>query len=103
VDDVFYFGGGTDTRWARNLATNKAVTLHIGDVTEAIIVEGEVDSYVPGGELAARMRADSATKYGTVSDPPEGASEPVFRLQPHAVLAWTNFPRDATRWRWPKP
>jgi Pyridoxamine 5'-phosphate oxidase len=102
LEDTFYFGGSPSTRWAQNVATNPAVALHLEDGEQVIIVEGVVDEYLPDSDLTARLSAASVAKYATgsaSSGTTEGAQESILRLRPQIVLAWTNFPQDATRWR----
>jgi transposase len=102
LEDAFYFGGSPTTRWARNVATNPAVALHLEDAEQVIMVEGLVDEYLPDSDLTAQLSAASAAKYATGVDssaPTEGAQESILRLRPQIILAWRNFPQDATRWR----
>lgn len=102
LEEAFYFGGSPTTRWARNLATNPAVALHVEDGDLVIIVDAVVDECQPDTDLTARLSAASAAKYATGSESAQttdGAQEGILRLRPTLVLAWRDFPRDATRWR----
>ena len=101
-DDAFYCGGAPTTRWVRNLVLQPAVALHWEQADEVIIVEGTARECVPESQLAARLAAASAAKYAVSSDSSE-ASEGLLCLQPQLVLAWTQFPDDATRWRLREP
>jgi nitroimidazol reductase NimA-like FMN-containing flavoprotein (pyridoxamine 5'-phosphate oxidase superfamily) len=93
VDDALYFGGGAHTRWARNLAQNPAVVVHLEDGHEAVIIEGTVEVISdPAHPLVARLDAAYEAKYDT----PHGV--PVWRLHPRVAFAWTRFPDDTTRW-----
>lgn len=96
LDDTAYFGGGHDTRWARNLAANPAVTLHLESAEEVVIFEGTVDRLTEDNAdpaLLARIDAAYEAKYGT----PHGT--PVFRVRPRVVFGWKEFPTTPTAWR----
>jgi nitroimidazol reductase NimA-like FMN-containing flavoprotein (pyridoxamine 5'-phosphate oxidase superfamily) len=43
VDDRFYFDGAPKTRWARNLETNPAISVHIEQGAMVAIVEGQAE------------------------------------------------------------
>jgi hypothetical protein len=91
VDDRVHCGGGERTRWVRNLAANPAVVVHRESGDEVVIVEGEAEE-VTDEERLARVDAAYEEKYGT----PHGT--PVFAVRPDAVLAWSDYPADATKW-----
>ncbi|NWG16569.1 MAG: pyridoxamine 5'-phosphate oxidase family protein, partial [Chloroflexi bacterium] len=42
LDDTLYFGGSPETRWARNLAANPRVSVHLENAEEVVILEGSV-------------------------------------------------------------
>lgn len=111
VDDTFHCGGGAETRWVKNLTANPAVTVHRQDAEKVVIIEGEAE------------RLDEATDAGGDRDGDEDRLErdgdedrleriddayeqkydvrhgtPVFAIHPDRVLAWTDFPTDATKW-----
>jgi nitroimidazol reductase NimA-like FMN-containing flavoprotein (pyridoxamine 5'-phosphate oxidase superfamily) len=95
VSDALFFGGGADTRWARNLAANPQVSVHLESASDVVIFEGTVEQINdPAHPLAAPVEAAYVAKYNT----PHGL--PVWRLLPHKALAWTRFFDDATRWTW---
>jgi nitroimidazol reductase NimA-like FMN-containing flavoprotein (pyridoxamine 5'-phosphate oxidase superfamily) len=102
LDDAFYCGGAPTTRWVRNIVLQPAVALHWEQADEVIIVEGTARECIPESQLAARLAAASAAKYAVSSDSSE-APEGLWCLQPQLVLAWTQFPDDATRWHFPEP
>ncbi|WP_440006773.1 pyridoxamine 5'-phosphate oxidase family protein [Halomicrococcus sp. SG-WS-1] len=91
IDDRFHCGGGERTRWVRNLAANPAIVVHRESGDEVVIVEGEAEE-LADEERLARVDAAYEEKYGT----PHGT--PAFAVHPDAVLAWSDFPTDATRW-----
>ncbi|MFB6130879.1 MAG: hypothetical protein ABEJ28_08675 [Salinigranum sp.] len=63
---------------------------------EVVVVEGTAEKLTgETAEPALLERLDEAyeAKYGA----PHGT--PLFRVSPETVLAWSDFPADATRWR----
>ncbi|HZA32575.1 MAG TPA: pyridoxamine 5'-phosphate oxidase family protein [Propionibacteriaceae bacterium] len=96
VDDVWYFGGSPQAIHQRNLRTNREIVVHLSDPMEAVIVEGLASWRVVASSEARRLAAASKAKYG-YSPPLDVYTSGVWALEPQRVLAWTNFPRDATR------
>jgi hypothetical protein len=97
---VFYCGGGERRRWARNLATNQDITVHREDAEEVVIVEGtaeRIDEETADDTLIEQIDRAYEEKY----DMPHGT--PFFAVRPDKVLAWSEFPTDATRWEFTKP
>ena len=102
-----WFEGGRLTRRARNLADNPAVSVGIELPDDgAIILEGTaVRLAAPPEELIDRIVAAFA-KYAPpprryAVDPanwsrPEGG---IWAVTPRIAFGWTDFPADATRWR----
>lgn len=99
LDDVLYFGGGPRT--ARNLKANPHVSVHLESGTEAVILEGPVETVdEPAAALSQAIDDQCAGKYDW--RPSSEGSDPVgkgwFRLDPTRIIAWTQFPADMTRW-----
>lgn len=95
VDGRFHCGGGEGTRWVRNLAASPAITVHRESGTEVVIIEGTAEKLTEESASAERLeRIDAA--YEAKYDMPHGT--PVFAVHPTTVLAWTDYPEDATRW-----
>jgi hypothetical protein len=95
VDGVFYHGGGPDTRRGRNLTHNPHMVLHLESGDQVVIIEGRaeiltVETIDP--DLASRIDAEYVKKYGMEH------GLPVWRLKPHKVLAWHEYPTTVTRW-----
>jgi hypothetical protein len=84
-----------------NLRANPRAALHLDDPTRAVIVEGSCDELRADDDLARRLTEPSRTKYGYAPDPKAYAGPGGWRLRPRRVLAWTRFPRDATRFLFP--
>jgi len=96
TDGTFHCGGGDRTRWVRNLRSNPNLTVHTESGTSVVILEGTATELAPETAAPERLdRVDSAyeEKYGIEH------GTPVFAVGPRVVLAWTDFPTDATRWR----
>lgn len=94
VDDTVHCGGGDRARWVRNLAANPAVTVHTESGTAVVIVEGtadRLDAETTETAVLARLDAACEEKYDIEHGPP------FFAVRPRRVLAWTDYPRDATR------
>lgn len=98
LDGLWYYGGSPEAVHQQTVRANPQVVMHLEDAMKAVIVEGEVRSTKPSKSLAQRLVAASKRKYGyapTVGEYQKG----VPTLVPTRVLAWTTFPKDATRFR----
>ena len=96
VDGRFHCGGGEGTRWVRNLASDPSIVVHTESAESVVILEGEAERIDEGTASAERIgRLDDAyeekyeVRHGT----------PFFAVRPERVLAWSDYPTDATRWR----
>lgn len=91
TDNTLYFGGGPDTRWARNLAVNPEVAVHLDNSDEAVIFKGSV---TPIRDAAALTPIDDLyeAKYNIRHGPT------IWVLKPRVAFAWTQFPKTMTRW-----
>jgi hypothetical protein len=96
LDDRWYFGGAPATVSMRNIERNQEIAVHLEDTTQAVIVEGIAERFVPSPEDAARLAEASNAKYGYGTKPEEYA-DGVWTLRPRRALAWTSFPTDCTR------
>jgi hypothetical protein len=93
VGGRFHGGGGTDTRWIRNLEVSPSNVVSTEDAASVVILDGAAERLDAGpadpGRLADIDAADETTydiEHGT----------PVSAGHPTVVLAWTDSP-DATR------
>jgi hypothetical protein len=104
LDGRLYFGGSPKTRRNRNLASNHATCVHLESVTDVVILLGESHELrAPGLTLAKRLTEASKVKYGYGWKPDDYEKAPGLHVFcPHTVLAWKQFPKDATRWRLPR-
>jgi hypothetical protein len=98
VDDALWFGGSTETVHHRNLSRNAAAAIHLEDGTRAVIAEGQARLTTPSPEQARDLATLSTSKYGFAA-PVEAYRARIWRLSPTRVLAWSDFPKDATRFR----
>jgi hypothetical protein len=101
LDDQLYFGGSPKTRRHRNLAANPAACIHLESGTDVVILQGVVNVFsAPERALVLRLIEISRAKYGYAPSPEEyEKGEGVYVFKPTLVLAWTKFPKDATRWQ----
>lgn len=102
VDGALYVGGSPETRWARDLAANPQVAVHLDGGMEAVILEGEAVLLEAGvaPDLAERLAAASNAKYPQYGMTAANYSGPgPFAIRPVFALAWTSFPKDVTRFR----
>ncbi|GAC1471000.1 MAG: pyridoxamine 5'-phosphate oxidase family protein [Chloroflexota bacterium] len=96
-DHVLFFDGAPATRWARNIAANPWVSLHLESGDDVVILEGLVDDVVTDTDVAVRIVAAWETKYGRLHPDPAGSG--VFRLRPRTARAWSDSSlKDGTRW-----
>jgi nitroimidazol reductase NimA-like FMN-containing flavoprotein (pyridoxamine 5'-phosphate oxidase superfamily) len=100
VDDRLYFGGSPQTRRSRNLAANPAICVHLESGSDVIILHGEAHELrAPDSSLVTRLIEASVKKYGYAPKPEDyEASAGTYVLRTRWVLAWKQFPKDATRW-----
>jgi pyridoxine/pyridoxamine 5'-phosphate oxidase len=103
VDDALYFGTSRDSRKARNLERNAAVSIHVESGDDVVIVEGEAQE-IPQSDKQTFSKLDAAskTKYKMpLMVVPESV---LYAVRPRVVLSWTekDFPNNATRWEFPK-
>lgn len=92
VDGTFHCGGGERTRWVRNLAADPHLVVHSESGEEVVIIEGRAEQLDENADAVEPVDAAYAEKYGIEH------GTPVFAVQPERVLAWTDYPADATRW-----
>jgi hypothetical protein len=97
LDDVLYYGGSERTVHHRNAVADPRALVHLPDPARAVIVEGDVRLARPSPALARRLAEASRAKYGY--GPEAQAGEGVLGLYPRRARAWTEFPADATRFR----
>jgi hypothetical protein len=107
LDGAVYFGMGPATRTARNLTANPRAAIHLEDGADVVILEGAIEVLRgPSPELSRTLDDAMGEKYdyrpsaeaGEGGDP---VGEGMFVFRPRVAFAWSAFPGDATRWRFP--
>jgi len=101
VDGAFWMEGGPNTRRFRNLAANPATVVTVERGNDAVILEGDADLvHDLGGGLEDRLLA-AYRKYlasHSYEASPDNWRDGIWRVRPHKVLGWSDFPADTTRW-----
>jgi hypothetical protein len=82
--------------WFRNLKANPAVTVHLENGNDAVIIEGRAE-ITEGMEIAERIAKAYAAKYAPYAPEPDPGG---YVLRPEMVFAWRggNVKDTATRW-----
>ena len=95
-DGAFWFGTGSKTQKARNLAKNPNCIVGTQNAAEAVILEG-VAELITDPAVGKKLEPASLSKYGMSGG---DGSEPLFRVRPRVVfgLIEKSFPKTATRW-----
>lgn len=93
MEGSLYFGGGP-TRWARNLAENPRACVHLESGDNVVIVEGMVGRVEDRGDPVVRRVEEAYEAKYNFRHPP-----PFWVLRPRVAFAWSEFPKNATRWR----
>jgi hypothetical protein len=94
VEGTLCFGSGPDTRWSRNLAANPKVAVHLESGDDVVILEGVVEQITDSNHPLVKQVDDaSKAKYQM------GSGSPFWVLRPQVAFAWSQFPTNATRWR----
>lgn len=98
VMDSLYFDGIPTALWARNMARNPAIAVHLESGTDVVVLDGigEDVATVEDHELASQIVQRWDAKYGRLT--PDPAADGIFRLRLRSARAWSQFPDDATRW-----
>jgi len=98
VEGVYYFDGGSSTRWARNIAANPAAAMHLEHGQAVVIVDGRADYVQLEARLGAKIVQAWDAKYGRLH--PKPVDDGVFRLRPRTARGWsTQDLADGTRWQ----
>jgi hypothetical protein len=101
LEGVIYVGGSPQTRWVQELGANPHVAVHLDDVDDVLIVEGEADVMTGvDPELAGRLAAASNAKFPEYRMRPDFyVSNGAIAIRPRKVIAWTDITKDPTRFR----
>jgi hypothetical protein len=95
-DGAFWFGTGSKTQKARNLAKNPNCIVGTQNAAEAVILEG-VAELITDRAIAKKLEPASLSKYKMSGG---DGSEPLYRVRSSRVfgLIEKTFPKTATRW-----
>ena len=105
IDDRWYFEGGADTKWARNVAREPRIAMGVERDTFAVMVEGRaVRLSTVDRKVSTRIAKQYGTKYGRLykyRPKPEQWDKGGYVLTPEKVFASDvrGFPRTVTRYR----
>jgi nitroimidazol reductase NimA-like FMN-containing flavoprotein (pyridoxamine 5'-phosphate oxidase superfamily) len=101
LEGVIYVGGSPLTRWVQELANNPHVSVHLDDVDDVLIVEGDAEVLTAvEPELAGRLAAASNAKFPEYRMKAEFyVSNGAIAIRPRKVIAWTDITKDPTRFR----
>lgn len=98
VHEALYFDGLPTTRWARNLAGNPALSVHLDNGDDVVILEGVVEDLTTDPQLGSHIVDAWNKKYGRLHPDPSGSG--ILRLRPRTARAWSNESlEDGTRWQ----
>jgi len=95
-DGAFWFGTGSKTQKALNLAKNPNCIVGTQNAAEAVILEG-VAELITDPAIGKKLEPTSLSKYGMSGG---DGSEPLYRVRPSRAfgLIEKSFPKTATRW-----
>ncbi|MBA3277140.1 MAG: pyridoxamine 5'-phosphate oxidase family protein [Geodermatophilaceae bacterium] len=103
LEGRFFYDGAPTTRHARNLAVNPACSLNLESGTQTVIVEGRSEPIrAPADGLGAQLSTAFEKYHGLGYAPgPESWVDGggLMVLTPKRALAWFDFPKDCTRFR----
>jgi hypothetical protein len=92
LDGVLYFAG-RETKWSSNLRGNSRAEVHLENTQQVVILGGRVEWVSAGAPGMERVIEAGKKKYG------DEYAEDRWAFKPSVAFAWTDFPADATRWR----
>lgn len=97
VEGALYFDGHPATRWARNVAVNPAISVHLESGDDVVILEGTMEDVVTDEDVGKRIVAAWDKKYRRLLPDPAGSG--MFRMRVRSARAWsTSSLEDGTRW-----
>jgi nitroimidazol reductase NimA-like FMN-containing flavoprotein (pyridoxamine 5'-phosphate oxidase superfamily) len=104
LENTFYFSAAAQSRKIKNLENDRRCVVSPERGDEAVMVEGVAEK-VTNLAVIQRFAELYSLKYqwptragadGILDD--AGNAGPVYAVHPQVVLAWGEFPADATRW-----
>lgn len=104
VEGTLYLEGSPQTRWARNMAANPEVSVHLESAQDVVVVEGTARATRPDRALAEKLARSIGAKYksfGYEPGPDSWNEGGLYVVRPRLVYAWAQFPKDVTCFRFP--
>ena len=99
--NTLYIEGSRETRRAQNLIANPNVSIHLENGNDVVILEGQAhEVQKPAPQLGQQLSQAFTKKYesqGYSPSPENWDQGGLFAIQPKTILAWTEFPKDTTR------
>lgn len=97
VEHQFCFGTHSQTRKARNIAVNPAITVHLESGDEVVILEGNA-AEISDKAWLKKLDPVCQKKYGMPLYTPEGSV--IYVMRPRVAFGWRekDFGTSATRW-----
>jgi hypothetical protein len=103
LENKLYIEGSPETRRHRNIIANPHVVAHLESGNQVVIIEGEAhEAGKPTPALGRLLSEAYTTKYkaaGYTPGPNAWDNGGLYVIHPKVVFAWTQFPRDTTRWQ----
>jgi hypothetical protein len=102
LQGMIFLDGSPETKRGRNLATNPRVAVHLESGSDVVIVRGMAEKVRVDEHLAALLSQEVTRKYGDLGFSPTPEvylGEDVYAVRPRLALAWTEFPKTVTRFR----
>jgi general stress protein 26 len=97
----FYVEGDPRVRWARNLRERPMAIVHLDSSDDVVSVHGSfVDIPHVEDDVYAGITAEWDRKYRGYR-PADPDDHGFYVMTPTKAFAWTEYPRTATRFRWP--
>lgn len=97
IDGAWYHGGSPETLHRRLVAKNPNVTMHLPDPWDVVIVEGAVETIRTEPDQAQHLADAFYAKYPEYGKPDVKLYAETHALVPAKVLAWSEFPKNTTR------
>lgn len=101
VDGHLWVGGSPETAWVRDIGDGAPVTVHLDSVTDVVILEGEAQALSDiDANQSGRLAAASNAKFPEYQMTPDTYRRGAIRIRISKVVAWTDFAKDPTRFRY---
>ena len=84
IDETLFFGGGSGTKWSRNLRADPQVSVNLEDGNESVIFEGRA-KLVDDATLMKRLVDAYEAKYNIRHGPS------IWQLYPDRAFAWRSM------------